>query len=208
MSNIPPPPAHHRHPARAAPASPHRGPPPGQPRRVRRPECPTGDHPQDRLPAVATDRPQVAVASLPPGGMQGGGMQGGVMAAPSWAFKKFQEDIGTWLLLAVIPLIVLGPQSRAASMSGARASSRPNSNSFFPSLLVNAITTIVGFALFRLQHAADQGRVGRSRGEQKPSLKHMTDMTDIGPYLALSAILGLAVGIGTFFCYIPASSPR
>ncbi|MBK9558123.1 MAG: hypothetical protein IPO44_00620 [Candidatus Microthrix sp.] len=102
--------------------------------------------------------------------MQGGGGAVDVMAAPSWAFKKFQEDIGTWLLLAVIPLIVLALVSGGINVGGGVVTS--NSNSFFPSLLVNAITTIVGFALFGLRSTrVDQGRVGRPRGE-KPSLEH------------------------------------
>ena len=133
--------------------------------------------------------------------MQGGGGAVDVMAAPSWAFKKFQEDIGTWLLLAVIPLIVLALVSGGINVGAGVVTS--NSNSFFLSLLVNAITTIVGFALFGLAaRGLIRAGLAVSRGE-KPSLEHMTDMTDIGPYLALSAILGLAVGIGTFFCYIP-----
>ena len=137
--------------------------------------------------------------------MQGGGGGGGgavdIGAAPSWAFKKFQEDMGTWLILAAIPLVVLVVVSGGINVGVGFATS--NSSSFFLALAVNAITTIIGFALFGL---AARGLIRASldvaRGG-KPSMEHLTDMVDIGPYVVMSAILGLAVGIGTFFCYIP-----
>lgn len=138
----------------------------------------------------------------PPGGMpQGGGGAVDVGAAPSWALKKFQEDLGTWLLLSVIPLLVLFVVTGVINFSAGLATS--NNTSFILALLVNAITTIIGFALFGLAaRGLIRAALGATRGE-KPSMEHLTDMSDIGPYFALSAILGLAVGIGTFFCYIP-----
>ncbi len=134
--------------------------------------------------------------------MQGGG--GGAVdvgAAPSWALKKFQEDLGTWLLLAVIPLVVLVLVSGGISFALGVATN--NTSSLVVTLLVNAITTIIGAALFGLAaRGLIRAGLGAARGE-KPSLEHLTDMVDIGPYVVLSAILGLAIGVGTFFCYIP-----
>ena len=202
MSNIPPPPGAPPPPGQGGPGQPPQGPPPGQPPQGPPPGMPPQGPPPGPPPGGGYGPPPGGGGfAPPPGGMQGGGGAVDVMAAPSWAFKKFQEDIGTWLLLAFIPLIVLALVSGGINVGAGVVTS--NSNSFFLSLLVNAITTIVGFALFGLAaRGLIRAGLAVSRGE-KPSLEHMTDMTDIGPYLALSAILGLAVGIGTFFCYIP-----
>ncbi|MEZ5380808.1 MAG: hypothetical protein R2754_03310 [Microthrixaceae bacterium] len=123
------------------------------------------------------------------------------MAAPSWAFKKFQEDLGTWLILAVIPMLVLFVVSGGINFAFGLVTS--NTSSLILALAVNAVTTIIGFALFGLAaRGLIRAGLAATRGE-KPTMEHLTDMSDIGPYVVLSAILGLAVGIGTFFCYIP-----
>ncbi|MFZ1435380.1 MAG: hypothetical protein WAR61_18795, partial [Candidatus Microthrix parvicella] len=166
------------------PGMPPQGPPPGQP--------PGGGY---------GPPPGGGGFAPPPGGMQGGGGAVDVMAAPSWAFKKFQEDLGIWLILAVIPMIVLILVSGGINFALGLVSS--NTSSFILALALNAITTIVGFALFGLAaRGLIRAALAATRGE-KPTMEHLTDMTDIGPYLVLSAILGLAVGIGTFLCYIP-----
>ena len=100
--------------------------------------------------------------------MQGGGGAVDVMAAPSWAFKKFQEDLGIWLILAVIPMIVLILVSGGINFALGLVSS--NTSSFILALALNAITTIVGFALFGLAaRGLIRAALAATRGE-KPTI--------------------------------------
>lgn len=135
----------------------------------------------------------------PPGGMPQGGGGGSVdvMAAPSWGLKKLQEDMGTWLTLAAIPLIVYV----AIQIGGAFVSR--GFDSFIVSQAVGGVFSIIGFVIFGLAaRGLIRAALGATRGE-KPSMEHLTDMTDIGPYLIMSLIISVVAGIGYIFCILP-----
>ena len=125
-----------------------------------------------------------------------------VGAAPSWALKKFQADMGTWLILGAVPLVVLFAVLFGANLVTAVISSQMRGG-FVISLAMNAVAAIIGVALVGLA-ARGLLRAGLevSRGGQ-PQLSHLTDFTGIAPYLGLSVIVGVAVGVGSLFCYVP-----
>ena len=145
---------------------------------------------------------------LPPGGGSAYGPGAGdgapidVGAAPSWALKKFQADMGTWLILGAVPLVVLFAVLFGANLVTAVISSQMRGG-FVISLAMNAVAAIIGVALVGLA-ARGLLRAGLevSRGGQ-PQLSHLTDFTGIAPYLGLSVIVGVAVGVGSLFCYVP-----
>ena len=132
--------------------------------------------------------------------MQGGG--GGavdVMAAPSWAFKKFQENIGQWLLLSVVALLVPGVIGFIVSLiAGFISSGRVVA--VILSAVVSLVVTVVSALTTR---GLIRGALRTTRGESPDLQRDLLDMEGISPYVVLVLILAGISFVLSLFQIIP-----
>ena len=132
--------------------------------------------------------------------MQGGG--GGavdVMAAPSWALKKFQENIGPWLMLSAVAVLAPGIIAVALSFILAFISGGRVVAVILSAILTLVITVISALATRGLIRAA----LRTTRGESPDLQRDLLDMDGISPYVILVLILAAISFVLSLFQIIP-----
>lgn len=174
------------------PFNPEGGQPPGMPPTG----TPEGMPPSGPPPGMPPGPPPGGFAP-PPGSQPGGTVD--VMAAPSWALKKFQEDIGVWLLMTLIA--VLAPAFIAVVLliiGGFLSSGRIVA--VVVSAVVGLVISVIGAVFTR---GMIRGALRATRGEAPDLQRDMFDMSGIAPYMVLVLILAGVSFVLSLFQIVP-----
>ncbi len=186
---------------------------------------------QPTTPPAGAPQPGAPAPGQQPGGFgqQPGGYAQPVGGAPggptvsvgdafNWGFKKFQENIGPILIAALIVFAAMAVLQVIlwAVLGGALLSTTEthttefgttytttSGGGFFMTLILTGIMVVVFYiAAFLVQMAIIRATLMITNGEQL-ALNRMFQTDQLGPYLVGSILVALAVGIGSFLCYIP-----
>jgi len=138
--------------------------------------------------------------------------QADIGAALSWAFKKFQEHIATFLSLAGVIMavqVVGGIISWQLATNAGELEFDPNTGRFtdtssFWSGLIGAlvISIVVGVLVWILRIGLLRAALRTTSGET-PAMSDLTSGSNLGAYIVTAIAVGLATFVGFLLCVIP-----
>jgi uncharacterized membrane protein len=136
--------------------------------------------------------PGGAMPPPPPVGPAPAGSGIPVGAAFSWGWNKFTQDVGPWILIA---LVLLGINIVVAVIRFAAA----NSGGFFVQLILGAVGLVVGYiAWYGLVNASLQVTEG-----QRADVGRAWNLDKFGNFFLTALLEGIIVGVGFILCVIP-----
>jgi hypothetical protein len=164
-------------------------------------------------PGPPTGPPPGPPAQPPPPGAGGGGFapppaqpySGGggsemprldVGSALSYGWKKFQENVGPFIILVIAVFAVVIVLS---IVRGILTPSSGGAVAIIWSLLLSVIFYIITFII---QAGVWRAGLGVTRGEE-PSVALLTKTDNIGPYILTVIVVGLGLFVGLILCVIP-----
>jgi uncharacterized membrane protein len=114
----------------------------------------------------------------------------------SYGWKKFQENVGPFIILVIAVFAVI------VVLSIVRAVLTPSSGGLIAILWSLALSAIVYIVSFIVQAGVWRAGLGVTRGEE-PNVGMLTQTTNIGPYILTVIVVGLGAFVGFILCIIP-----
>jgi len=133
----------------------------------------------------------------------------------NWEWKKFQENVGTIIVAALIYLVIVfavqivgwlivgGMLSQTTEIDSVTGEVETSGGGFVATLVVTAILAFVGWVLISLMQAGIiRGATEITHG-RKPVLQTMFSTDGIGNVLLAAVLVAVITAIGSLLCYIP-----
>ena len=119
-----------------------------------------------------------------------------VGSAISYGWKKFQENVGPFIILVLAVFIAI------VVLNILQAVLTPNSSGFLAFFWSIALSIVVFIVSFIIQAGVYRAGLGVTRG-QEPSVSMLTETTNIVPYILTVILVGLGALVGFILCILP-----
>ena len=119
-----------------------------------------------------------------------------VGAAVSYGWKKFQENVGPFILLVLAVFVAL------IVLNIVQAVLTPNSSGFLTVIWTILLSVVVFIVSFIVQAGVYRAGLGVTRGEE-PKIAMLTDTTNIVPFILTVVVVGLGAFVGFILCILP-----
>lgn len=142
--------------------------------------------------------PPPAAPPAPPAGRGAGDTVG---SAFSWAVQKFQQNIGIWIGLAAVVFALYAIQ---AIIGRVLANNTPSTTTgLFANIGVSLVLAVIFGALAWIASIGVYRAALRRTQGVEPSMQMLTTGENLGSYIVVALVYGIAVFVGLVLCFLP-----
>ena len=119
-----------------------------------------------------------------------------VGSALSYGWKKFQENVGPFIILVLAVFVAI------VVLNILQAVLTPNNGGFLALIWSLALAVVVFIVSFIIQAGVYRAGLGVTKGET-PSVALLTETNNIGPFIVTVILVGLGAFVGFILCILP-----